>query len=163
MVQFSAPWSQFLKVISAIISIVLCVAFWYSSVASDEYSQGFQAFLIAFPVVLLGGSALFIIRRYEVTDEFIEVVRIIGRKKYRIDNIESVEADPTLMDLSIRTFGNGGMFSISGFFRNRRLGSYRAFVSNKSNAVVMHRKKGSPIVVSPDDPDAFVKEISSRI
>ena len=164
MVQYSAPWSRFLKIVSGLISVILCAAFWLAAPTSSvDESVEFQAFLMAFPVLLLGISALFIIRRYEINGEFVEIVRVVGRKKFRLDNIASVEANPKAMDLSIRTFGNGGMFSFSGFFRNDTLGRYRAFASNKANAVVIQRKQGAPIVISPHDPQDFVDEVTARI
>lgn len=164
MIQYSAPWSRFLKIVSGSISVLLCGAFWFAGPTSSvDESAAFQIFLIVFPVLFLALSALFIIRRYEINAEYVEVVRYAGRKKFRIDNIESIQADPNAMDLSIRTFGNGGMFSFSGLFRNDKLGSYRAYVSDKSNSVIIQRKKGSPVVVSPHDPLDFVKQVKARL
>ncbi|MEM9774119.1 MAG: PH domain-containing protein [Chloroflexota bacterium] len=164
MVQFSAPWSRFLKIVSGSISVLLCLAFWFAAPTSTmNESAGFRTFLIVFPLAFLGIAALFIIRRYEINDEYVEIVRVVGRKKFRLDNIKSIEANPTAMDLSIRTFGNGGMYSFSGFFRTENLGGFRAYVSNKANSVVIQRKKGSPIVVSPHDPISFVEQVNARI
>ena len=162
--QFSAPWSRFLKVMSTIITIIVCVAFWLAAPISSEIeSFSFQLFLALMPIIILGASAIFIIRRYEITDEHIEIVRIIGRTKYQIHNIESIEVDPKATELSIRTMGNGGLYSISGLFRNEKLGAYRAYVTNPENCVVIKRKKGSPIVISPDDPTEFAEQIKPLI
>lgn len=123
----------------------------------------FQIFLILFPLVLLGSSALFIIRGYEITAEHIEIARVIGRAKYALDNIDTIEFEPKSTALSIRTMGNGGLYSISGFFRNKQLGAYRAYVTDSANTVVIRRKKGSPIVISPGEPIDFVDEVTRRI
>ena len=164
MTQFSAPWSRFLKVISAVISIVICVAFWFAAPTTTvNETVPFQTFLILFPVAMLGSAAIFIIRRYEVTDGHIEIVRIIGRTKYAIDNIETIAFEPKATALSIRTMGNGGLYSISGFFRNKELGAYRAYVTNSANTVVIRRKKGSPIVISPGEPTDFVDAVNDQI
>ncbi len=49
---------------------------------------------------------------------------------------------------SIRTFGNGGLFCFSGRFRNRKLGSYRAFATDPKLAVVL-RFPDKIVVVTP--------------
>ena len=162
--QFSAPWSRFLKVMSTIITVIICVAFWLAApISSEVESFSFQLFLAILPVVILGSSAIFIIRRYEISNDDIEIVRIIGRTKYALDNIESIESNPKATELSIRTMGNGGLYSISGFFRNKQLGAYRAYVTDAENCVVIKRKKGSPIVISPDDPTEFVEQVRRLI
>ncbi|MFT5193722.1 MAG: hypothetical protein ACI9EW_003503 [Cellvibrionaceae bacterium] len=160
----AAPWGLFVKVISALITVLICTVFWLAApISSDNESVAFRMFLILLPVLLLGSSALFIILRYEISSENIEVVRVVGRTKYRLDNIKSVEFEPTSTDLSIRTFGNGGLYSISGFFRNTQLGAYRAYVTNAANCVVIRRKQGSPIVLSPHDPIRFVEQVTLSI
>ncbi len=42
---------------------------------------------------------------------------------------------------SLRLFGNGGMFSITGLYRNRALGNYRAFVTDLKKTVVLRFMK----------------------
>ena len=149
---------------STIITIIVCIAFWLAApISSEVESFSFQLFLALMPVVILGSSAIFIIRRYEISDEHIEIVRIIGRTKYEIDNIESIEADPKATELSIRTMGNGGLYSISGLFRNKKLGAYRAFVTDAANCVVIKRKKGAPIVISPGAPTEFAEQVRRLI
>ena len=58
-------------------------------------------------------------------------------------------------------FGNGGLFSFSGRFRNREVGPYRAFVTDWTRAVVLF-VPGRAIVVSPADPAAFVRAVAAR-
>ncbi len=164
MMRFSAPWSTFLKVVSGGITVLLLGAFWFAGPLSTvEESVAFQTFLIAFPFLLLGSSAIFIIRGYEIGPDKIEIIRIIGRVSYPIENIERIEFDPEATSFSMRMMANGGLYSYSGFFRNEKLGSYRAYVSNKANTVVLYRKKGSPIVVSPGEPEKFVEQVKSQL
>lgn len=164
MMRYSAPWSTFLKVVSVGITLLLLGAFWFAGpISTVEESTPFQLFLFAFPVLLLGSSAIFIIRGYEISDDAVEIIRVIGRVSYPIDNIEQVEHDPEAMSFAMRMMANGGMYSYSGFFRNQKLGSFRAYVSNKENTVVLHRKKGSPIVISPGEPKEFVKQLKKLL
>ena len=62
------------------------------------------------------------------------------------------------MRWSTRTFGNGGLFSFTGFFRNKALGAYRAFVTDPHQTVVLHFPTRT-VVVSPSAPEQFVHDI----
>ena len=59
---------------------------------------------------------------------------------------------------SIRTFGNGGLYSFTGWFRNTALGAYRAFVTDPHRTVVLHFPTRT-VVVSPSAPEDFVHVI----
>ena len=164
MSQFSAPWSRFLILTSAGVTVLMLVVFWaVPPISTVDESPAFLWFLYLLPVLLLGCAALFIVRGYEIVDENLEIIRVFGRKKYPIETIKSVEYNPAATDMSIRTMGNGGLYSFSGFFRNSYLGTYRAYSTNKMNNVVIHREKGYPIVISPGEPAEFIEAINSRL
>jgi hypothetical protein len=74
----------------------------------------------------------------------------------------SAEIDPVAVEGSMRIFGNGGFFAFTGLFRNRKLGSYRAYATDSKKAVVL-RWPGRTVVVTPDDPQKFVAAINSMI
>jgi hypothetical protein len=74
----------------------------------------------------------------------------------------SVMADAEALGGSTRVFGNGGLFSFTGLFRNKRLGLYHAFVTDSKLAVVL-RLRNKTIALSPGDPPRFVAEISARL
>ena len=56
---------------------------------------------------------------------------------------------------SVRVFGNGGLFSITGRFWNRKLGWYRAYATDPSRAVVLRYPKRT-VVITPHDPQHFI-------
>ena len=58
------------------------------------------------------------------------------------------------MARSFRTFGNGGLFAITGRYRKRALGAYHAYVTDSDRTVVL-RFPSLTLVVSPDDPESF--------
>jgi Bacterial PH domain len=51
--------------------------------------------------------------------------------------------------------GNGGAYSFSGEFWNRRLGRYRALATDPDRAVVLRYPKRT-IVITPHDPQQFI-------
>jgi hypothetical protein len=76
--------------------------------------------------------------------------------------LQSASYEPRAMRWSLRTFGNGGFFSFSGFYRNRRLGAYRAFVTDLKRTVVL-RFLTRTIVVSPAAPEQFVLDVVAAL
>jgi hypothetical protein len=60
---------------------------------------------------------------------------------------------------SLRTCGNGGVFSFTGWYWSQSLGFYRAFVMDLNRTVVLRFGRRT-VVVSPDDPAGFVAELN---
>jgi hypothetical protein len=58
----------------------------------------------------------------------------------------------------MRTCGNGGFYSITGFYWSKPLGAYRAYVTDPRRSVVLRYEKRT-VVVSPDAPEDFVREL----
>ena len=73
--------------------------------------------------------------------------------------LESAQVEPDAMRGSLRTFGNGGAFSFTGFYYNKRLGSYRAFVTDPHRTVVL-RYATRRVVLSPATPEDFVRDLA---
>ena len=110
--------------------------------------------------MLLSGALPFIVRGYTITGDTILVHRLLWDTKLPRAGLESATAEPDAKRRSIRTFGNGGAFSITGWYRNKRLGSYRAFVTDPRRAVVL-RYANRRVVLSPDAPEDFVRELDT--
>ena len=64
------------------------------------------------------------------------------------------------MEGSLKTMGNGGLFSFSGSFRNKRLGSYRALATDTRRCVVL-KFDHKVIVITPDKPKDFVDQVKA--
>jgi hypothetical protein len=62
---------------------------------------------------------------------------------------------------SLRLFGNGGLFSISGWFWNRRLGRFRAYATDQDRAVLLRYQNGDQIVVTPHDVQHFIVRVKT--
>ena len=114
---------------------------------------------VAMPLGLMIGCALFTVRGYAITPDAILVKRFFWDTRLPRVGLESATFSPGAMKGSIRTFGNGGFYSFTGLYRNRELRNYRAFVTDGARSVVL-RYAGRTIVISPGDPEEFVREIS---
>ena len=110
------------------------------------------------PLAIIFGAALFTIRGYTVTADAVLVHRLFWKTRVPLGGLQSVQSEPDAMLGGIRTFGNGGLFSFSGFFWNKTLGAYRAFVTDARRVVVL-RFPDRTMVVSPSAPEDFVREL----
>jgi hypothetical protein len=112
--------------------------------------------LVAF---ILPVAALFIVRSYTIEPNMLAIRRLLWATRLPLAGLQSAEVSPNVMRGSLRLFGNGGMFSITGLFRNRALGNYRAFVTDLTRTVVLRFPKRT-FVISPENPERFVADIS---
>ena len=95
---------------------------------------------------------------YIPTPDAILVKRLFWDTRLPRKGLESAAFQPGVMKGSIRTFGNGGFYSFTGFYRNRELRNYRALVTNNAKTVVL-RYADRTIVLSPGAPETFVAEL----
>jgi hypothetical protein len=156
-----------LRVVSAIGTGVLAVA----GVAlfrtlprgtSVPFAESFGRIMAAVPLLLLAGALLFIVVSYEVDAGTLRVRRLLWSTSISLDRLEGAWCDPSAMSVSLRIFGNGGLYSITGFFRNPTLGNYRAFVTDPKKAVVL-RIASKVVVVSPAEPRAFLEQLLALV
>ena len=156
---FRAPWSRSLVVISVIVPLV-CVAVVSAPLASLGQGNRWGFLLATLPLLLPSVAALFLIRGYVLRDHDLLVRRLCWTTRISLTGLRSVRHDPAALRWSIRTFGNGGLFSFTGFYWNKTLGSYRCFVTDPARSVILRLPKRT-LVVSPDDPSAFVARMEA--
>jgi hypothetical protein len=97
-----------------------------------------------------------------MTADALWVQRLVWRTRLPLAGLQSAQLVPDAMQRSLRTFGNGGLFSFTGFYRNRALGAYRAFVTDPHRTVVL-RFPDRTVVVSPSEPETFIQDLATVI
>ncbi len=153
---FNAPWGTLLKVISILGSLILIGVFG-SMILSGRASTLIIVILYSLiPVLTLFISLLFTVRGYSILGNIFRVRRLLWYTDIDISMLQSVEYDPKAMTGSLRTFGNGGLFSFSGSYKSRKLGSFKAYVTDFKKCVVIIAA-GQTVVVSPENPELFVE------
>ena len=159
MKHYEAPWSTSLIVMS-VLTIVVClgvpVGAWLN--LAGKPPPGMLGCVVLLPLVILFGCALFTIRGYSIASDCILVHRLLWATRLPRAGLESVQVEPNAMRGSIRTFGNGGAFSFTGFYYNKPLGSYRAYVTDPRRTVVLRYAKRR-VVLSPATPEDFVHDL----
>lgn len=159
MKHYKAPWSTLLIVMSVLVT-VLCVGVSAAGcwAAFTKHQSGWIRCSALLPLVIVLATVPFAIRGYTITPSSILVHRLFWDTELPRVGLESASAEPDAMRGSLRTFGNGGAFSFSGFYWNKRLGSYRAFVTDPRRTIVL-RYARRRVVLSPEHPGSFVGDL----
>lgn len=152
---YSAPWGRLL-VIMTILATVVCAGITIGFMASG---RTIMVLIAPFPMLLVTICALFTIRGYTVAPDAVLIHRLLWTTHLPLAGLQSAHFDPEAMRGSLRLFGNGGLFSFTGLFRNKTLGVYRAFATDLNSTVVL-RFPSRTVVVSPSAPEDFVNTIS---
>ena len=74
-----------------------------------------------------------------------------------LTSIATVEATPPALGCGVRLFGVGGFFGSYGLFWTRKLGRFLAYVTRRGPSVLLRRRGALPVLVTPDDPEAFTR------
>lgn len=162
----AAPWSTLLRAATLLGAGILVAVGIGAAMAIPRdtrvpFAETFGVFVALVPPAIAALSVLFVVRGFEVDRHVLRVRRLLWWTTVPLTGLVRVAVDPALVKGSVRVFGNGGLFSFTGRYRNRELGPYRAFVTDWSRAVVLY-VPGRAIVVSPADPAAFVRAVSAR-
>ena len=108
---------------------------------------------------LLAGASLYTVRGYEVTDDAVLVQRLFWVTRLPRRSLISATLEPNAFTGTVRTCGNGGLYSISGWYWNKRIGTFRALVTDPKRTVVLRFSDRKPVVVSPGDPEGFIRAL----
>jgi hypothetical protein len=153
---YKAPWSTLLVVVS-VLTTLLCLGITFG-VPLLPGQHGSGMWLSWLPLVLVFACALFTVRGYTITQDAILVHRLLWATRLPRAGLKSAEFVTGVMNRSLRTCGNGGFFSFTGFYWCKTLRSYRAYVTDLRKTVVLRYERRT-VVVSPDAPEDFVREL----
>ena len=162
MKHFKAPWGTPL-ILMSVLATLLClgITIWRWQPFTSAHLSQFSFWLGLLPVALVVGCTLFIVRGYTLTPDRLIIHRLLWQTRIPLAELQSAEYRPHAMRGSIRTFGNGGFFSFTGYYRSQLLGSYRAFVTDFHRTAVLRFPRRT-IVLSPESPEDFVRELSRQ-
>src|SRR5947208_16339380 len=103
----------------------------------------------------------FWVRSYVLTTSTIEVRRRGCRSPPPLARLVAMTGEPEGLSGSVRLFGNGGLFGISGWFWNRRIGRFRAYATDPGRVVLLRYRDGSQVVVTPHDVQHFIVRLKT--
>jgi Bacterial PH domain len=148
---FEAPFSLRTKLVTGLVVGALIVGS-VAAVLADKLSV---LVLLLFTIFLLGA---FSIRGYALENGTLVVERLGWKSRIKLGGLKTVEVEPEALKGCVRLWGIGGVFGTIGILRSKRLGTFRAYVTDESNTVLLEvgRKK---VVVSPSPPEEFVAKV----
>jgi hypothetical protein len=161
-IEFSAPWGRTVRGATVLSLVVLALPMLAAMFAPIELPLLAAVLLIAVPPLIVAETFAARVRGYTLTEDAITVRRGMWNTRLPLTGLRSVTGDVDAMGGSVRVFGNGGLFSITGRYWNRRLGWYRAFATDRSRAVVL-RYADRTIVITPHDPQHFIMRARTLI
>ena len=157
--EFGAPWSRSLKAASLIAVAMLAVLAAAGMFVMPARLLLVRCVMIGLPIVVLAIAFVSMVSGYTLTATQLEVERPLWNTVFPLAEFLSVAGDQEVFKGSVRLFGNGGIFSFTGFFWKRGLGCYRAFATDPGRAVVL-KFRNRIIVITPDDPLRFIVRVA---
>ena len=157
--QFSAPWSRSLRVLTTAAVAVLLTVVLIGLLVGPRQLWVWRVAMGGVPLVVLLGSLLFMVRGYVLTESEIEVRRLGWTTVLPLAGLAAVSGEPQGLQGSLRVFGNGGLFGISGWFWNRRFGRFRAYATDPDRAVLLRYRDGRKVLVTPHDVQHFIVRV----
>ncbi len=97
-------------------------------------------------------------RGFSLSPDGLRIHRPFGAHVLPYDRIRSARRAQPGELCGLRTFGSGGMFGFFGWFWSRRLGHYRAFVTNRREMVLVEAER--PYLLTPERPEDFLRSLS---
>jgi hypothetical protein len=155
---YAAPWGAALRWSSFGLVALTTVIYLGLGRLPGGLNQSIAAWIL--PLLLLG-TLPFLIRSYEITGDEILIRRLFWTTRLSLAGLKAAAVEPRAMAHSLRTFGNGGAFSFTGWFWKKPLGHYRAFVTDLNRTVVLRFEKRT-VVVSPAEPEDFVRKLAPQ-
>jgi len=101
------------------------------------------------------------IRRYLLAGDELLVERAWLKARFTLKKLQAAVPDRDALRGARRIVGNDGLGAISGRFRSKRLGRFRAYVTDPEQAVVL-RWPDRCLVISPQHPSLFVETVRKR-
>lgn len=167
-VRFKASWGTatwIITLFTMVLIVTLAVLLIVAPRFGDHHAGGLEALIAAGVLLIPAITALFVPLGYELNDEGL-VVRRYG-PDIRVPWREIASIEPRVWSLwkslGLRLFGDGGLFGFAGWFWTRDLRTMRVSATRLDTLVVIHRRDARPLILSPDDREAFIAAVEQHI
>ncbi len=154
-IEFKSPWSQALRVKTALSVILLLASVAIGWLGGSHFTLIVHIALLAVPLAILLVAARCAVVGYALTEQEVRIKHLGRMTRLPLSAITAVEGNVAAMEGSVCLLANPGIFSVTGVFWNRRLKLYRAFATDPSRAVVLRFRKRA-VVITPHDPQHFI-------
>jgi hypothetical protein len=158
---FGASWCNVLKIVTGL-CFVLCFGLPLAAAKFISADAGVARWLVFIvPPLIVLGCAPFMVRSYTLSRDTLIIQRLGWTTRFDLAALTSATFDANAMNWGLRLCGIGGLFVFCGWYWNKKLGRFRAFLTDPKNSVVL-RFGDRVAVVTPDEPERFSAEINER-
>lgn len=161
-IRFNASWERRLSIISSLATLVLVLVVLESIAKASRFDSGMIALRIGLVIIVGITSVLFFIRGYSITTDAVQILHLGWATSLKIKDITEVEKVPLGARGGIGLFGIWGLYSFTGIARNSTYGIHRRYLTNRLHSVALKFGRKT-IMVSPDNPEEFIKEVKARL
>lgn len=162
--EFRASWDKWVWIFTVIVIGVLGVlpvGIIANALTGGKGNTEGPIAVAAVMLIILAVTYLFSPQAYAVEPGRLIVQRPGTDVTIPLNTIERIEVGGgwAVFRGALRLIASGGAFGFYGNFWNNTLKGFTAYATRMDKVVVLYRKTGNPIVVSPDDPEAFVRAV----
>lgn len=101
---------------------------------------------------------------YRLDNQVLAIVRPAGEKTFPIADIASVDYPAgSPPGAAFGLWRVEGFYGAWGLYWNRAWGRFRHYVTDDAHRIEVRLKTGMRIILSPDDPEAFVADLRARL
>lgn len=170
MSKYRAPWSKTVKywTYGTIIGMsVILLGLAVLGILQVRAGQASGWILIGIGVfdwlLIMGLAPLWAARGYEISEKAVLIRKPIGTEEIPFGRIAGIEIRDSraLFAGAMKVMGSAGFFGYYGTFSGGVLSSFRAASTNDGPLVVLRLTSGDPLVISPENPTDFARELSS--
>jgi hypothetical protein len=153
--EYQAPWGRVVRIGTGATLVLLGLIAAFGLFAGPGHLAIWSLVMVGGPLVVIATTLPFMVRGYRLTSRNLVIHRLGFDTTLPLDDLRVVRGIGDEARGSLRLWGNGGLFAITGWFWNRKLGRYRVFATDLSRAVLLEfaRRK---VLVTPHDPQAFL-------
>jgi hypothetical protein len=101
------------------------------------------------------------VRRYRLVGTELRIELGWRTVRFSLEGLQSATPDREALRWALKIQGNSGLGVIAGRFRSRRLGAFRAYLTDPEHAVVL-RWPDRCVVISPDQYSWFIETVRKR-
>lgn len=157
--EISVPADGTLKVISMVGLIVIVCAVWLLLSQTGLTTMGVAVIILLVVTVVV--SVMMTPITLIVDDNSLTIKRVFGKKIIRRDDMAAVEMQE-FTPADIRVFGNGGLFSYTGWYYSRRNGFYFCYLRSRRDLVFLKTKSGRNYMLGCAYPNLLIDSLRSR-
>ncbi len=159
--EFKASMDKFTKITTVVVSLLLLSAIVLQFMAFKNNNFWIPIFVSSF--ILLGFIITFLYKpnTYSIQSNQIIIHRYINDVAIEKTEIKSVvQIEKNELKETIRSFGVGGLFGYFGKFSSSKMGAMTWYATRRSNYVLITTSSIKKIILTPDNPEDFVKEFN---